>query len=98
MSRRPTAAASTGPALARHVHLVQGDLAHFGLAGLDVGPQQHRGLVAALALDRLEDLGVFVVGGVDARLLGEVQPPTKWPMRKKVTKAKASFPCSQAKR
>ena len=57
------------------MHLVQRDLAHFSLTGFDVRPQQHRGLVAALALDRLEDLRVLVVGGVDARLLGEVQPP-----------------------
>ena len=34
----------------RHVHLVQRDLAHLGLAGLDVRAQQHRGLVAASAL------------------------------------------------
>src|SRR5688572_9754355 len=50
-----------GAALPRQVHLVQRDLAHLGLAGFDVGAQQHRRLVATLALDCLEDLGVLVV-------------------------------------
>lgn len=37
--------------MAGFMHLVQGDLAHLGLAALDVGAQQHGGRIAALALD-----------------------------------------------
>jgi hypothetical protein len=57
------------------VHLVQRDLAHLGLAGLDVRAQQQRGLVAAPVLDGAQDLRVLLVGRVDAHGLGEVQPP-----------------------
>src|SRR6218665_315209 len=60
--------------LARHMYLVQRDLAPLGLAGADVGAQQHRGLGAAPGLQCAEYLGVLVVGGVDALVPGEVQP------------------------
>jgi hypothetical protein len=56
------------------VHLVQGDLAHLGLAGLDMRAQQQGRLIGALALDGPQDLAVFLVSGVDTRLMGEVEP------------------------
>ena len=60
--------------MARHVDLVQRDLPNLCLTRLDVRAQKHRGLVAAVRADGLQDLRVLVVGGVDARLLGEIEP------------------------
>ena len=57
------------------MHLVQRDLSDLGLAGFDVGSQQHGGLFAPVGQYGLEDLGVLVVRGIDARLLGEVEAP-----------------------
>jgi hypothetical protein len=55
------------------MHLVKRDLAHFSVAGLDVAAQQQGSLVAAFALDGLQDFGVFFVSCVYARLFGEVE-------------------------
>ena len=40
-----------------------------------MGAQQHGSLVATVAADGFEYLGVLFVGSGNARLLGEVQPP-----------------------
>ena len=60
--------------LPRHVQLVQRDLAHLGLAGLDMGAQQQRGLVAAFVLNGLKDFGMLGIGRIHAGLPGEVEP------------------------
>lgn len=60
--------------LPRHVQLVQRDLAHLSLAGLDMGAQQQGGLVAAFVLNGLKDFGMLGIGRLYPWLLGEVEP------------------------
>jgi len=50
--------------LARHVQLVQCDLADLGLAGLDVGTPQHGRMITPPEADGGEDLVMFVVDGI----------------------------------
>ncbi len=59
---------------ARFVEHMQGDFSYFIAAGLDVGLEHHLCLFHPPVGDRLENRGVLLVGGVDARRLGEIQP------------------------
>src|SRR5438270_9696981 len=70
--RRERASGALGRS--RRIQPVQRDLAHLRLAGLDVRAQQAPRLVAAAADHGAQDLGVLVIGLVDAIRLGEVEP------------------------
>ena len=61
--------------LARFEQRMQGDLAHLGLALFDVAAQQQQGRVGLALHDAAQDLGVLLVGGLDAVAAREVQPP-----------------------
>ena len=52
---------------------VQGDLAHFLLADVDVAFQQVLGLFGATLQDRIEDLPVLGIRRIDARRVSEIQ-------------------------
>src|ERR1700720_250256 len=52
---------------------MQGDLAHFGFARLDVHAQEKHRLVRTAANDRAQNLGVLVIGSVDSMLLCEIE-------------------------
>src|SRR6202163_4232624 len=52
---------------------MQGDLAHFGFARLDVRSQEKHRLVCTAANDRAQNLGVLVIGPVDSMFLCEIE-------------------------